>query len=175
MSVPDNNNNFLPAEKDPLNELLDLWQAHRFHLTHRTRRLANSWEFAVLLPVYFSDIAYLAQSKSYAFTLASDLAYEVGHTSMTGQAVYSWILDQAEKMRRAGRNTNLSDIAIMNVYKHAVPNSDLEKRAGALLPRSEEHRDQVVRLLLYKARKFSARAQQQITHQPPAPGSSEVS
>lgn len=167
MSVSDNNKNFLPAPKDPLNELLDLWQAHRFYITHRTRALAESWEFAVLFPVYFSDISKLTQSESFAFTLAADLAHEIGPGSMTGQAILSFMLDRAEEMRRSGKGIDLSHLAVMNVYKHAVPGSALEERARLLLPRSDRHIEQVTRLMIHKTRQRQARAPGQITHQPP--------
>ncbi|HBR69317.1 MAG TPA: hypothetical protein DEA55_08090 [Rhodospirillaceae bacterium] len=174
MSVSDNKKKFSSEHKDPLDAQLSTWQESRFHLLDSTRSLADNWEFAAMLPVYFSEIALQLQSKFYTVTLAFDLVSLVGQSSKTGQEALSWVLDQAEENIRAGKGIKSSNNDIISVYCYANPGSALEKRAAALLPRSKIYSDQINRLRTHKLQLFLAHIEPQLTCQPPTPGIDEV-
>lgn len=133
---------------DPLDELLALWsKEERFVITRNTAQLGNSWEFAVLIPFYLRDIEERTKSTSFTVNLALEIFKEMPN-GMAAEPLLKTILDMATRAKGRGAGTNIQEMneAILDVYFYAPLGSNLEKRALALVPVSQEYSEQIKKI-----------------------------
>ncbi len=154
-------------------ELLNIW-AGRNSTAANIRNsllndLANTRQLAVMLPDYLRE---RRQQLTFVGTVnhAFSIAKEIGHGSAAGLAILDTILDFAKSEKKSGKNMREANKTIIDTYFFAPHGSRTELKARALMPISDEYREDIEKV---RRLKFGeAVSLLQIPYStPPAPGS----